>query len=182
MIKSKFDFTFAALIGATISFLLKLGNEKEIFQKVPWSTLILISGMGLLVGVGEKSGIIQELAELVGANVSSNFIPVMMAACSGIMSYVSDGPGVVYPTLYPLVSGIADVTGVSPGLLFSAVSIGDSTTVISPFSTGGAMFLSFMAQEQRDKLFMQFMLIPFVFLVILLCLISIKIMVSGTAI
>ena len=180
LVKSKFDFTFAALIGATISFLFKLGSEKEILQKIPWSTLVLISGMGLLVGVGEKSGIIQELAELVGSNVTPEFLPAIMAGCSGLMSYVSDGPGVVYPTLYPLVSGIANVTGVDPGLLFSAVSIGDSTTVISPFSTGGAMFLSFIADEkQRGKTFMQFLLIPFVLLAILIVLISIYVLVSG---
>lgn len=180
LVKSKFDFTFAALIGATISFLFKLGSEKEILQKIPWSTLVLISGMGLLVGVGEKSGIIQELAELVGSNVTPEFLPAIMAGCSGLMSYVSDGPGVVYPTLYPLVSGIANVTGVDPGLLFSAVSIGDSTTVISPFSTGGAMFLSFIADEkQRGKTFMQFLIIPFVLLAILIVLISIYVLVSG---
>ncbi len=180
LVKSKFDFTFAALIGTTISFLFKLGSEKEILQKIPWSTLVLISGMGLLVGIGEKSGIIQELAELVGSNVTPEFLPAIMAGCSGLMSYVSDGPGVVYPTLYPLVSGIANVTGVDPGLLFSAVSIGDSTTVISPFSTGGAMFLSFIIDEkQRGKTFMQFLIIPFVLLAILIVLISIYVLVSG---
>ncbi len=180
LVRSKFDFTFAALIGATISFILKLGNEKEIFKKIPWSTLMLVTGMGLLVGVGEKCGIIQELAELVGTNVTPKLIPVMMAGCSGLMSFISDGPGVVYPTLYPLVSGIADVTGINPGLLFSAVSVGDSTTVISPFSTGGAMFLSFVAQEkQREKMFMQFMIIPFVFLAILIILISLKVFIYG---
>ena len=88
------------------------------------------------------------------------------------MSYVADGIGVVMPTLYPLVPGLASSTGINPQLLFSIISIGVSTTVLSPFSSGGAMFLSFVTQEEnRNKLYVQLLLIPFAFILILLLMI-----------
>lgn len=173
LIKSKADFTFFAIIGAIFCFILKFGSEKEVFKQISWSTLILVSGMGMLVGVGEEAGIIEQISTLVTSNISLNIFPQVMAAASGVLSYVSDGPGVVYPTLYPLVAKIACISDIDPGLLFTAISIGDSTTVISPFSTGGAMLLSFITEEkERNKLFVQLLITPFATLSLLLLALS----------
>ncbi|MEL7658785.1 MAG: SLC13 family permease, partial [Bacillota bacterium] len=162
LIKSKADFLFFALVGVVLGFMMKLNTEKEIFNKTSWSTLLMISGMGMLVAVGEQAGIIEQISAHIASNVSSKLIPQMIAAASGVLSYVSDGPAVVYPTLYPLVAKIADLTGTDPGILFTAISIGDSTTVISPFSTGGAMYLTFISDaKERNKLFTQFLIAPF---------------------
>ena len=176
LIKSKQDFLFFALIGTVIGFMMKFDNEKEIFSKISWSTLLMISGIGMLVAVGEYAGIIEQISEIIALNVSSKFIPQMIAVASGILSYVSDGPAVVYPTLYPLIAKIADITGAEPGILFSAISIGDSTTVMSPFSTGGAMILAFIADpKERNSLFVQLLIAPFVILAMLLLAISLGI-------
>ena len=84
------------------------------------------------------------------------------------MSYVADGVGVVFPTLFPLVLDLSTQAGVTPSMLYAAVSIGVSTTTMSPFSTGGAMFLSFVQDETvRNKLFLQLIIVPFVFLLAL---------------
>lgn len=173
LIKAKGDFAFFAFFGAALGFILKFENEKDVLSKTPWGTLLLISGIGMLVAVGEKAGIIEQISAFVTSNVSSTRIPQMIAIASGLLSYVSDGPGVVYPTLYPLIAKIASLSGINPGLLFSAISIGDSTTVISPFSTGGAIFLSFVSDiKERNKLFTQFLIAPFVILALLMVAIS----------
>lgn len=176
LIKSKADFAFFAFFGAVLGFILKFDSEKEVFKKTSWSTLILISGMGMLVAVGEQAGIIEQISEFVASNVSSKLIPQMIAAASGVLSYVADGPCVVYPTLYPLIAQVANLTGTDPAILFTAISIGDSTTVISPFSTGGAIFLTFITDvKERNKIFTQFLIAPFVILALLIVALSLGI-------
>lgn len=173
LIKSKQDFLFFALIGAVIGFMMKLNTDKEVFNKISWSTLLMISGIGMLVSVGEYAGVIEQISELIASNISSKLIPQMIAIASGVLSYVSDGPAVVYPTLYPLIAKIADITGSDPGVLFTAISIGDSTTVMSPFSTGGAMILTFITEaKERNSLFIQLLIAPFVVLALLLLAIT----------
>lgn len=173
LMKSKADFIFFAFAGAVVSFLLKLGTEREVFQSVSWSTLIMISGIATLVGVGQTIGVIEQISHLVANNVDSAWIPQVIAMAAGLLSYVSDGLAVVHPTLYPLVAKISTITGLNAGLLFTAISVGASTTTISPFSTGGALMLSFIINEQeRNKLFLQLLLIPFAILAVLLIVIS----------
>jgi di/tricarboxylate transporter len=176
-VKNKADFIFFAIAGSVICFLLKLGGEREIFQRVSWSTLVMISGMATLVGIGETVGIIQQISELVTTHVMSSRIPQIMAVAAGVLSYVSDGLAVVYPTLYPLVAKICTLTGLDPGLLFTAISLGDSATVASPFSTGGALMLSFILNDkERTKLFTQLMIIPFGTLAVLLIVLTLGIL------
>jgi di/tricarboxylate transporter len=168
LLKARFNFTFFAVLAAVVCFFLGLGDEKEVFAWIPWKTLVLISGVGMLVGLAQATGMMTRLAGLISANVPAPFIGSALAAVGGIMSYVADGVGVVFPTLFPLVPDLSTQAGVTPSLLYAAVSIGVSTTTMSPFSTGGAMFLSFVQDETvRNKLFLQLIIVPFVFLLAL---------------
>lgn len=57
-INSKINIGFIAIIFTVLALILKLGDEKKVIAGVPWATLIMICGVGLLIGVAKKAGLI----------------------------------------------------------------------------------------------------------------------------
>ncbi len=149
-INKKLDIGFLAIVFALISFLMKLADEKKVLALVPWNTLIMICGMGMLIGIGVQAGVIKELAAWISGNVPIWLIPVAFCIISAIMSIFSSTLGVVAPTLFPIVPSIAQQANIDPMLLFIAIVIGAQATSISPFSSGGSLILS-SAPADVDK-------------------------------
>ncbi|MDX9982699.1 MULTISPECIES: SLC13 family permease [Sphaerochaeta] len=166
-IKGKLDFALIALIGSVLSIMLRLSDEKTLFKSVPWHTLIMISGMGVLMGVAKQAGIITQLASLISGNLSATSTLLLMITIAFIMSYVSDGLGVVFPALIPIAISLAEFHTMSPSIFITSVCIGASLPVMSPFSSGGAMYLSFVATDnQKQILYNQLLYVPFAMLAI----------------
>lgn len=140
-VNSKADISFMAMIFVIISLLLRLGDEKKVISSVPWNTLIMISGVGMLIQVAIEAGVIDQLAEWVSTNIPLLFIPVIMVVIGMLMSLFASTLGVVAPALFPVVPGIAAATGFSPMLLFVSIIVGAQASAISPFSSGGSLIL-----------------------------------------
>lgn len=156
-INSKLDIGLVAILFSIIAFILKLGNEKEIVARIPWNTLIMICGVGMLISVAIKAGTIELLSSWIGTNIPRVIVPVVLCLVAGVMSFFSSTLGVVAPSLFPIVPSISEVTGYNPAILFVAIIIGAQATSISPFSSGGSLILSSSSDEERDKLFNQLM-------------------------
>ncbi|MCI6152628.1 MAG: SLC13 family permease [Fusobacterium perfoetens] len=154
-INSKLDIGLVAIIFTIIAFLMKLGKEKEIIAKVPWNTLIMICGVGMLISVAIKAGTIEILSSWIGTNIPKFLIPIILCIVGGIMSSFSSTLGVVAPALFPIVPSIAEATGLNPTILFVAIIVGAQATSISPFSSGGSLILGAATEEERDGLFGQ---------------------------
>lgn len=159
-IASKVDIGLIAVIFSVIALLLKLGDEKTVIAKVPWNTLILISGVGMLISVAIKAGTIEILSNWITANVPSTIVPIVLSAVGGMMSIFSSTLGVVTPTLFPIVPSVFDATSINPMVLFTAIAIGAQATAASPFSSGGSLILgSCTTEEERNELFGQLLFI-----------------------
>lgn len=153
-INSKMDVGLIAIIFSIIALLLKLADEKAVVNKVPWNTLIMICGVGMLIQVAIKAGTIDMLAGWVGSNIPSFLIPMVLIIIGGCMSFFSSTLGVVCPALFPIIPSIAASTGLNPMLLFTAVVVGAQGTSISPFSSGGSLVLgSCTTEEERAEMF-----------------------------
>lgn len=152
-INSKLDIGLIAIIFTIIAFLMKLGKEKEIIAKVPWNTLIMICGVGMLISVAIKAGTIEILSSWIGTNIPRFLIPIILCVIGGIMSSFSSTLGVVAPALFPIIPSIAETTGLNPTVLFVAVIVGAQATSISPFSSGGSLILGSATEEERNGLF-----------------------------
>ncbi|MDR1732816.1 MAG: SLC13 family permease [Synergistaceae bacterium] len=158
------DITMLAILGSIAAILLKIGDERKVIAKVPWNTIILLCGMGMLIEIAVKAGTINILATFIGNNVSYSMAPVVIILVAAFMSFFSSSTGVVMPTLYPVIPGIAAAVSRDPAFLFAAVTIGASCTGFSPFSSGGGLLLSGVEEEKhRDELFSQLLVLPFVF-------------------
>ena len=142
-----------AVVFAVLALLMDLGDEKEVVKKVPWGTLIMICGVGMLISVAIKAGTVKLIAGFVSDTIPAPVVPIVMAAIGGFMSFFSSTMGVVTPALFPLVPNLAEASGIDAAVLFSAIVIGAQATAISPFSSGGSLVLSTVSEEERVDMF-----------------------------
>jgi di/tricarboxylate transporter len=160
----KFNTGLTAFVLATILLLLKCADEKKAIKAIPWGTLIFICGVGILISTLDMvgaidmiSGLLQSLMGKLGARSAA---PIM-AASSGILSWVSSTTGVVMPSLFNMLPGIIRNfgTGVSYMELISAITATSFAAAISPLSTGGAIIMSSYSaskettNEELNKIF-----------------------------
>ena len=139
------------LICLTLSLILMLtgsANEKVALKMIPWSVLILIAGVNVLMNITQKLGGIDLLASILASFMSSRTAAPIMGFTGGLMSWFSSANGVVFPTLIPTVPEIVQqVGGVSIVEMVSAIVCSATVAGISPLSTGGSLIMASYAQE-----------------------------------
>lgn len=151
------DVGLVAILFTIIGLLLNIGTEKDLIKKVPWGTLIMICGVGMLISVAIKAGTVKMIASVVSTSLPEPIVPMVMAVIGGFMSFFSSTTGVVAPALFPIVPNLAESTGIDAVVLFSSIIIGAQATSISPFSSGGSLLLSSVEEEDREKMFTSLM-------------------------
>lgn len=157
----KFDTGLFAFAAAAVLILLRCADEKKAIKQIPWGTLMLICGVGVLVNVIDKLGGIQLVSDFLRSLMTQNTAAPIMAATSGILSWVSSTTGVVMPALYPIADSIVKSFGgqVSFVELISAITATSFAAAISPLSTGGAIIMSSYSgakettTEEMNKMF-----------------------------
>ena len=156
----KLDTGLFAFVMATVLIFLGCADEKKAIKGIPWGTLIMICGVGVLVNMISILGGIKLISDGLGAFMTERTAVPIMAASSGILSWVSSTTAVVMPTMYPIAAEIctkfADVSFVE---LISAITATSFAAAISPLSTGGAIIMSSytvakeLTTEETNKMF-----------------------------
>lgn len=153
-INSKIDVGLVAIVFSVIALFLKLAPQKEVISNIPWNTIIMICGVGMLIGVAIEAGTIDLLASWAGSSLPVWLIPIVFSIVAAGMSFFSSTLGVVCPALFPLVPALAAATGINPLLLFACIVLGGQSSAISPFSSGGSLILgSCTTDEERNIMF-----------------------------
>lgn len=138
-----FDTGLFAFVAASVLILLGCADEKKAIKGIPWGTLVFICGVGALVNVINKLGGISLVSDYLTSMMNANTATPILAATSGILSWVSSTTGVVMPALYPIAAEVSkSFAGVSYVELISAITATSFAAAISPLSTGGAIIMS----------------------------------------
>lgn len=140
----KINVGLSAFIAASVLIICKAVDEKQAIRGIPWGTLILVVGVGMLISVITNLGGISLVSDfLIGLMTEKTAVPIM-AATAGILSWVSSTTGVVMPTLFPVCAEIAESFGDSVNYveLISSLVSTSFAAAISPLSTGGAIIIS----------------------------------------
>ena len=154
MLAGRIDVGLVAIIFAVIGLLLKLAPQKEAIARIPWNTIIMIAGAGMLIAVAVQAGTIEALSNWIGSNVPTFLVPIAFSIVGAIMSFFSSTTGVVAPALFPLIPGLASSTGLSATALFACTVLGAQSSAISPFSSGGSLIMGSCGdEEERNTLF-----------------------------
>lgn len=157
----------ASFAMASILVFLKVSDEMEALKKIPWGTLLLICGVGVLMNVIIALGGIDLLSDGLAAIMSDATATSVLGITAGIMSWFSSTSGVVMPTLIPTVPHILSQMGsqANPVEWVTAITMVSNTAGISPLSTGGALALAAYSaeggieEEEMDRLFIRMFLI-----------------------
>lgn len=153
---SKLDISLVYALGILACTVFKIGNEKAVFKNsIPWSVIILLGGMTCLMGVMRQAGLADLITHAVSTGISPALIPVIIVFLSGFLSLFSDGTSVVMPLMVPIALTISATTGLSAPLLLSCVCVPAIGMGMSPFSTGGGVFLSFVREDRFQKMLLQ---------------------------
>lgn len=153
-VSSKIDVGLVAICFTVIALLLDLAPQKEVIARVPWNTIIMIAGAGMLIAVAVEAGTIDALSAWIGSNVPAALVPIAFSLVAAFMSFFSSTTGVVAPALFPLIPALAVSTGLNPAVLFACTVLGAQSSAISPFSSGGSLILgSCGKEEERNALF-----------------------------
>ena len=159
-ISSKVDVGLVAIVFAVIALLLKLAPQKEALAKIPWNTIVMIAGAGMLIAVAVEAGTIDALSTWIGSNVPKPLVPIAFSIVGAIMSFFSSTTGVVAPALFPLIPNLAASAGLTSSALFACTIIGAQSSAISPFSSGGSLILgSTPKEEDRNRLFNRLLMV-----------------------
>ncbi len=153
-ISSKIDVGLVAICFAVVALLFNLAPQKEVIARVPWNTIIMIAGAGMLIAVAVEAGTIDALSAWIGSNVPTALVPLAFSLVGAFMSFFSSTTGVVAPALFPLIPALAVSTGLNPAVLFACTILGAQSSAISPFSSGGSLILGSCGnEEERNALF-----------------------------
>lgn len=130
--------------GLTLGLLLALfapQRQKDIVNGIPWSIILMVSGIVTYVGIMEQIGVTEYITQLISE--VNNPIFAILATCyiGGVISaFVSTTGflGAVIPLLIPmLATGDIWIMGA-----IAAVCVASSIVDVCPFSTTGAIFVA----------------------------------------
>lgn len=155
-----------AFLMASLLVLLGVVDEKAAIKGIPWGTLVFICGVGAYINVIDKLGGITMISDFLTSHMSSGTAVPIMAATSGILSWVSSTTGVVMPALFPIAAEVSkSFHTVSYVELISAITATSFAAAISPLSTGGAIIMSSYSAakqtttEEMNKMFLTLFLL-----------------------
>lgn len=156
----KQDIGLLAIACAGVLILFNAADQKAVFAATPWSTLILICGMSVLLKVVVTAGGFNYLENILKNIVTSDTVRPALVTLGGVMGAVSSGTGVVMPTLIPMAAEISKQPEMGTAFeLITAVVVGTNGVVISPLSTVGALCVAGAPQSvDRNKLYNQLLL------------------------
>lgn len=159
----KVNVGLASFTVAMVLSFLRVSDEEQALKKIPWGTLLLICGVGVLMNVIISLGGIDLLSASLASVMSAKSATTILGVTAGVMSWFSSTSGVVMPTLIPTIPHIIQQMSISvnPVEWVTAISMVSNTAGISPLSTGGALALAAYSAEagaaagELDRLFIK---------------------------
>ena len=140
-------------ISFVLSIILMLtgyGDSKAAVKVMPWSVIMMVCGVSVLIDVMDKAGGLNFLVEVMASVAGPTTICFWTAFVPAVISAYSSSSGVVMPMFLPMTPGLVELTGGDPIAIISAIDVGSHLVDTSPLSTLGALCIA-SAGEEEDK-------------------------------
>lgn len=133
----------SAFVLASLMMILKLGDAERAIKGLPWSVILLVSGISVLLELLEKTGGLELATTMLARYASPYFLNALLAFVCGLASLGSSSSGVVMPLFVPLAPGLLEKVGGGNVLeAVIAIDVGSHMVDVSPLSTLGALCLA----------------------------------------
>ncbi|MCI0722960.1 MAG: C4-dicarboxylate ABC transporter [Acidobacteria bacterium] len=151
------DVVIGAFVGAVALSLLRAADEEEAIKAIPWSIVLMVSGVTVLIALMEKTGGMDLFTSILARFATQTTVTGMIAFLTGVISVYSSTSGVVLPAFLPVIPGlIVKLGGGDPMAIASSIIVGANLVDVSPLSTLGALCVAHASPSQdRTKLFNQ---------------------------
>lgn len=137
------DVTIGAFLGAAVLGLVRAADEKEALRNMPWSVILMVCGVTVLIGVVDRSGGMDMLTSMLSAFSTRETITGVIALVTGVMSVYSSSSGVVLPAFLPTIPGLIEKLGGGDALAIAlSINVGAHLVDVSPLSTLGALCIA----------------------------------------
>lgn len=147
----KVNVGLAAFAVSVVLTAIGAANEGAALKKVPWNTLVMITGMGILISLVTELGGIDLLSKALSSLMGPATAAPIMTVLAGVMSWFSSASGVVMPTLIPTVPTIAaSLQGVSSLGITVGLCVGAHLAALSPLSSCGGLMLAAYSSGDID--------------------------------
>ena len=148
----------AAFAAATVALMLGAADEGQAIRRMPWSPILMVTGMSALVAVLERTGGMALFTSLLAGIASPATINGTIAFVTGLVSTYSSTSGVVLPTFLATVPGLVrELGGGDPLAIALSINVGASLVDVSPLSTLGALCVAAVAADEAKPLFRRLM-------------------------
>ena len=145
------------LTKGSISFVLSIvlmltgyGDSKAAVKVMPWSVIMMVCGVSVLIDVMDKSGGLNFLVQIMSSVAGPTTICFWAAFVPAVLSAYSSSSGVIMPMFLPMTPGLVELTGGDAISIISAINVGSHLVDTSPLSTLGALCIA-AAPEYEDK-------------------------------
>jgi len=152
-----FNIGMAAFAAAVLLSLLRAADDGEAIKKMPWSTILMVCGVTVLIGLLEKTGGMEIFTNLLSSIATQATVIPFLGFIIGLVPAYSSTSGVVLPAFLPTVPGLIEKLGGGSALsIASTMNIAGHLVDVSPLSTIGALCIAGVpAGEQSRRLFNQ---------------------------
>ncbi|MBS1824896.1 MAG: C4-dicarboxylate ABC transporter [Acidobacteria bacterium] len=152
VLAAKLNIGMAAFACAAILALTRASNDAEAIRKMPWNTLVMVSGVTVLIGILEKTQGIELFAGLMAKVSTPATVTAVVAFLTGIVSVYSSTSGVVLPAFLPAIPSLMEKLGGGSALAVAmSMNVGGHLVDVSPLSTIGALCLAGVADGVESK-------------------------------
>jgi di/tricarboxylate transporter len=157
VVLGRFHIGMAAFAGAVILTMLRAADEDEVFRRVPWGAIMMVSGVTVLISLLEKTNGMEIFTGWLARVATPVTVVPMVAAMVGLVSAYASTSGVVLPAFLPMVPGLVAKLGLASGAgLAETINIAGHLVDVSPLSTIGALCVaSIPSGESSRTLFLQ---------------------------
>ncbi|MGN7396683.1 SLC13 family permease [Peribacillus frigoritolerans] len=142
---------FGALMVGLVLSLMAPKKQADVLKNMPWTVMIMVTGIMTYVGVMEEVGTMDYMTEIIASVGNPLYASLTASYVGGVISAFASTAGFLAAVI-PLSVPILQDPSVSVVGVVSALAIAASVVDISPFSTTGALILA-NVQGVNDRLF-----------------------------
>lgn len=141
----KWHIGFVGFILGSLLLLFKAADEKSTFKYIPWSAIILVTGVTVLVKMMSEVGGMDLFASIMGNLSTPLTMTLVVGFVAALISAYASTSGVILPAFLPLAPLLIKAIGAPVSALLAlvyAIIVAGHLTDMSPLSTTGAVFVA----------------------------------------
>jgi di/tricarboxylate transporter len=139
----------SAFAAAALIILASLSDETLALKRLPWSAIVMVCGVTMLVAMVEMTGGMEVFTSLLARLARPATVNGVIAFVTGVISTYSSTSAVVLPSFLPTVPGLVErLGGGDPLAVALSINVGASIVDVSPLSTLGALCVAAVSEPE----------------------------------